>query len=189
MVLSGDRMTKKSILGAAPGSGSKSASMIRECKSCKSEDSEWDPNQHVAIWTTLRAVWIALFEAHLKATFTNHFKPMSSPNPGQIFQTHCKTTGLGINPEDPEVGAPDTQRCSLSARRCCSSSRSRWISWVYHYIRARGLGGDGPKDIISSVSAEFVVALRHNRVSKPKTEKLSLAEWPLLWQTGVQLSM
>ena len=130
MVLSGGRMTKKSILGAAPGSGSKSASMIRECKSCKSEDSEWDPNQHVAIWTTLRAVWIALFEAHLKATFTNHFKPMSSPNPGQIFQTHGKTTGLGINPEDPEVGAPDTQTCSLSARRCCSSSRSRWISWV-----------------------------------------------------------
>ena len=46
----------------------------------------------------------------------------------------------------------------------------------YHYIRARGLGGDGPKDIISSVSAEFVVALRNNRVSKPKTEKPSLAE-------------
>ena len=40
----------------------------------------------------------------------------------------------------------------------------------YHYIRARGLGGDGPEDIISSVSAEFVVALRNNRVSKTKTE-------------------
>ena len=36
----------------------------------------------------------------------------------------------------------------------------------YHYIRARGLGGDGPEDIISSVFAEFVVTLRNNRVSK-----------------------
>ena len=52
----------------------------------------------------------------------------------------------------------------------------KFLHLLYHYIRARGLGGDGPKDIISSVSAEFVVALRHNRVSKPKTEKLSLAE-------------
>ena len=43
---------------------------------------------------------------------------------------------------------------------------------TYHYIRARGLGGDGPEDIISSVSAEFVVALRNNRVSKTKTENL-----------------
>ena len=54
---------------------------------------------------------------------------------------------------------------SMRANDGCSSPLMRSPA-NYHYIRARGLGGDGPEDIISSVSAEFVVTLRNNRVSK-----------------------
>ena len=46
---------------------------------------------------------------------------------------------------------------------CLRSHPGTPPSFAYHYIRARGLGGDGPKDIISSVSAEFVVALRKKK--------------------------
>ena len=72
---------------------------------------------------------------------------------------------------DPFQAPACTNGSELTPTQWCLFQRLKPTYWpFYHYIRARGLGGDGPEDIISSVSAEFVVALRNNRVSKRKTE-------------------
>ena len=67
---------------------------------------------------------------------------------------------------------PNTQLAS-KARRAGLMTSYR-MSPTYHYIRARGLGGDGPKDIISSVSAEL---LSHFVTTASPNRKLKNLRW------------